>query len=138
MKLMSLISEEINPDDKKSLEYSGEKIIDTIDIGPYTSVLVKNRSGRYQIGLTSHDRAFTSKMSQDKQSTKEDMKTIMSLWGGLTDKIKEWVAMYGEIYGGSMNPDKTIKYRRIFMRYGLKCGEIDKSQGNSFFIIYPN
>jgi hypothetical protein len=60
------------------------------------------------------------------------------LWGGLTDKIKEWVAMYGEIYGGSMNPDKTIKYRRIFMRYGLKCGEIDKSQGNTFFIIYPN
>jgi hypothetical protein len=138
MKLMSLISEEINSGDKKSLEYSGEKIIDTIDIGPYTSILVKNRSGRYQIGLTSHDRAFTSKMSQDKQSTKEDIKTIMSLWGGLTDKIKEWVAMYGEIYGGSLNPDKTIKYRRIFMRYGLKCSEIDKSQGGTFFIIYPN
>jgi hypothetical protein len=138
MKLMSLISEEINPGDKKSLEYSGEKIIDTIDIGPYTSILVKNRSGRYQIGLTSNDRAFTSKMSQDKQPTKEDMKTIMSLWSGLTDKIKEWVAMYGEIYGGSLNPDKTIKYRRIFMRYGLKCGEIDKSQGGTFFIIYPN
>jgi homospermidine synthase len=131
------IGEGINPKDKKSLEYSGEKIIDTIDIGPYTSILVKNKLGRYQIGLTSHDKAFTNKISQDKKATKEDMKTIMSLWGGLTDKIKEWVATYGEIYGGSLNHDKTIKYRNIFVRYGLKCGEIDKTQGGTFFIIYP-
>lgn len=131
-----LISEEINPIDKKSLDYSGEKIIDTLEIGPYTSILVKSRSGRYQIGLTSHDRTFTSKLSQDKQPTKEDMKTIMSLWSGLTDKIKEWVAKYGKIYGGSMNHSKTTKYRNIFLRYGLKCSEIESSEGGTFFIIY--
>jgi hypothetical protein len=133
-----LISEEINPIDKKSLSYSGEKIIDTLEIGPYTSILVKGRSGRYQIGLTSHNRTFTNKLSQEKQPTKEDMKTIISLWGGLSDKIKEWVAKYGKIYGGSMNHSKTTKYRNIFLRYGLKCGEIESSEGGTFFIIHPN
>jgi hypothetical protein len=61
---MSLISEEINPIDKKSLEGSGEKIIETVEIGPYTAILVRNKMGRYQIGLTSHERSFTTKISQ--------------------------------------------------------------------------
>ena len=137
MKLMSLISEEINPVDKKSLEGSGEKIIETVEIGPYTAILVKNKSGRYQIGLTSHERTFTTKISQDKKPSTEDTKTIMSMWSSLVDKIKEWTETYGEIHGGSMNPEKTIKYQRIFLRYGLNCSDIYQGNGGTGFIISP-
>lgn len=138
MKLISLIPEAINPIDKKRLEGSGENIIDTYEIGPYTSILVKNKSGRIQIGLTSHDNTFTGRFDQDDRPTKEDMKTIMSLWKGLTDKIKEWVEIYGEIHGGSINKGKTVKYRNIFLRYGLNCGEIYDANGGTGFIIYPS
>lgn len=134
---MSLIPEEINPEDKKRLEGGGENIIDTIDIGPYTAILVKSKGGMYQIGLTSHENTFTTATSQNKRPTKENMKTIITLWSKLTDKIKEWLQTYGEIYGGSMNQEKTRKYRIIFTRYGLNCGEIMRVPGGSLFAIYP-
>jgi hypothetical protein len=135
---MSIISEEINPVDKKSLEGSGEKIIETVEIGPYTAILVINKMGRYQIGLTSHKRSFTTRISQDRIPSKENTKTIMSMWSSLVDKIKEWTETYGEIHGGSMNPEKTTKYQRIFLRYGLNCSDIYQGNGGTGFVIYPN
>ena len=74
---------------------------------------------------------------QDRIPSKEDTKTIMSMWSSLVDKIKEWVEKYGEIHGGSMNPEKTIKYQRIFLRYGLNCSDIYQGNGGTGFIISP-
>jgi hypothetical protein len=136
---MSLIPEEISDSDKTKLSDNYEEIIETVEIGPYTAILIKNRkNGVYQIGLTSHERTFTTVMSQNKKQTKEDMKTIISLWSTLTDKIKEWLQKYGNILGGSMNTEKTEKYHKIFKRYGLKCGDIFSLNGGSGFFIYRN
>jgi hypothetical protein len=139
MKLISLLQELLlHPTDQERLDSRGENLVDSLEVGPYKIALLRNNySGRLQMGLTSHENLFTNPEDQQDRPSKESTKTIMALWGTLTNKIKEWGLRYGEIHGGSMNNRKTIKYRNIFMRYGLKCGEIYKISNSTGFVIYP-
>jgi hypothetical protein len=139
MKLITLLQELLlHPTDQERLDTRGENLIDSLEVGPYKIALLKNaNSGRIQMGLTSHENLFTNPEDQQDRPSKENAKTIMALWGTLTNKIKDWGRVYGDIHGGSMNPQKTIKYRNIFMRYGLKCGEIYKVGSSTGFVIHP-
>lgn len=139
MKLTHLLQELLlHQTDQERLDTRGEELIDSLEVGPYKIALLKNaRSGRIQMGLTSHDNLFTNPEDQEDRPSKESAKTIITLWGTLTNKIKDWGHKYGDIHGGSMNPQKTTKYRNIFMRYGLNCGEIYKVGNSTGFVIHP-
>lgn len=134
--LMELI---MNPVDQERLDKRGEILLDSLEVGPYKAVLLKNKNTDFiQIGLTSYDNLFTNPEDQLDKPSHESHKMIVLLWKSLTSKIKEWVKEYGTIHGGSSNHGKTEKYRKIFMRYGLNCGEIFTRGRDTGFTIHPS
>lgn len=137
MKMLSILNELLLAmRDIDGLTHMGEEMVDSFEYGPYKVILLKNKSGRYQLGLASYDNDFTDFNSHLKHiPSKEKMETIIPFWSNLSLKIAEWLELYNPITAGSTNPKKTRIYHSIFSRAGLNCGEIRDMSGGTGFII---
>jgi predicted RNA-binding protein with RPS1 domain len=108
--------------DLEVLRQYGQRIVDEVESGPYSMILVVSQSGEYQVGLTSFQQNFTKpEHQQDKQSSPKEKKEIKQNFKKMVDKLTEWINKYGRITIGSFNLRKIKKYYSLLKSVGFNC-----------------
>lgn len=142
--MISLVQvlQEVIEDEIARLRHFGMRPIDRFDSGPYKMLLLKNDSYHlgswYDVSLTSDDEDFTTPYAQRSRSLGREFSTFSPHIFPMIEKLLFWSQKYGDLRIGSMNRAKTIKYRKLMIRYKLNVGEIKDVSGGNYFILYGN
>ena len=107
------------------IKHAGADLVDETEVGNYTIALLKVSDSEtrrivptdYQLALQRDDTESTDPEQQFKKFdfkpfTFEQVKEIV-------EKVKEWSSKYGKIAVASFNPEKTAKYKRVLIHFGL-------------------
>jgi hypothetical protein len=131
---------EMIEDELRKLRSMGMEDIDRIDAGPYKMFLLKNQTfhydSLYDVALTSDDEDFTTPHAQRDRPIGHQMIDIARNWKRLSNKLRQWSIEYGDLRVGSMNRNKTAKYRRILSTIELPVGPLIEVPTGSYFILY--
>lgn len=128
-----LIMESIENSLNTLLNY-GFKIVDKYISNNYTMFLLTLQdTDFYQIALTSNDDDFIDYDSQVKKYSLNSNDIIRKSYRELGNKVKSWVNVYGTIYVGSFNIERTYKYKKLLQNLGLKTSAIHHDESDNQF-----
>ena len=129
--LLELLGSEVT-----KLNSKGHKILDRVDIGDHTMLLVQGQyEWEVQIVLTTGDNKFLEPEDQSKIPLSRPLPNPKELYHGLISKIKEWLNEHSPIMIGSLNKNRVEKYWRLCNASGIRCSKIEETDSYSYFKI---